>query len=526
VTAPHGVNEAFRELQAGHPDRALALARSAVQAHPHAPRARLAEGVALRMLARLGEASQALVRAAELDPRDHAIAYETGVVQQLRGDMDGALAQFERARELNPGFFPAHFSAGSLRLDRREWDLAAERFRAAVKLQPRQGDALRWLARALVGGGRHEEAEQVFVHALAHDPHDFNILRTFGQYAASRANFKRAGKLFAEALRVRPGDDALPIFIAQVELLQGHWDAAWTAYREREPRRQLERSLASQRSSYHVPTPAQLAGREVCLIAEQGYGDILFFLRWAPLAVAAGATLRFLGQKGILPLLARTGLFESVHEFGDPQAPGRAMPLLVGDLPAVFAETDPLSVPSLRIAPRPERLTHWRHLLGQAGRRPWIGVTWRAGLGPDTQPHGLYKAIPSDLLLTRLAPHAGTVVAVQRAPLPGEIEAASHLLDRPLHDFSRMNDDLEDAIALVALLDRHVGVSNTNMHLAAAAGATADVLIPFPPEWRWRLHGDSPWFPGFRVHRQTIDGDWSAALDTLVSAPSGNRFPA
>ena len=526
MVLPQGVNEAFRELQAGRPDRALTLARAAAQSHPQSARARLAEGIALRMLTRLEEASRALARAAELDAQDHAIAYETGVVHQLRGQMDGALAQFERAGELNPAFFAAHFSAGSLRLDRREWDIAAERFRAAVSLQPGQGDALRLYARALVGSGRHEEAEQVFVHALARDPHDFNTLRTFGQYAASRGNFKRAGKLFAEALRARPGDDALPIFIAQVELLQGHWHAAWDAYRQREPRRALERSIAQRGGSYALPAPAQLAGREVCLIAEQGYGDILFFLRWAPLAIEAGATLRFLGQRGILPLASRSGLFESVHEFGDPEAPGRALPLLIGDLPATFAARDPLSMMSLRIAPRPERLTHWRHLLGQAGPRPWVGVTWRAGLGPDTQPHGLYKAIPSDLLLTRLGPHAGTVVALQRAPMPGEIEAASHLLDRPLHDFSRMNDDLEDAIALVALLDRHVGVSNTNMHLAAAAGATADVLVPFPPEWRWRLEGDSPWFPGFRVHRQTIDGDWGPALATLVSAPAGNRFPA
>ena len=526
MTTPAAINEAFRELQAGRADRALAIARGAAAAHPAAARARLAEGIALRMLSRLDEAATALERAAELDGADHAVAYETGVVRQLRGDLDGALAQFDRARELNPAFFAAHFSAGSLHLDRRDWTGAVERFREAVRLQPRQGDALRLLARALVSAGRHAEAEELFVHALARDPHDFNVLRTFGQYAASRGNFKRAGTLFAEALRARPEDEALPIFIAQVELLLGHWSTAWEAYRHREPRRQLERAMAGLGGSYRLPTPAQLAGSEVCLIAEQGYGDVLFFLRWAPLVAEAGATLRFLGQKGIHSLVARTGLFESVHEFGDPTAPGRAMPLLIGDLPAVFAQRDPLSVPSLRIAPRPERLTHWRHLLGQAGKRPWIGVTWRAGLGPDTQPHGLYKAIPSDLLLTRLGPHAGTVVALQRAPMPGEIEAASHLLDRPLHDFSRMNDDLEDAIALVALLDRHVGVSNTNMHLAAAAGATADVLVPFPPEWRWRLDGDSPWFPGFRVHRQTIDGDWGPALASLVSAPGGNRVPA
>jgi hypothetical protein len=54
------------------------------------------------------------------------------------------------------------------------------------------------------------------------------------------------------------------------------------------------------------------------------------------------------------------------------------------------------------------------------------------------------------------------------------------------------------------------------MHLAAAAGATADVLVPYPPEWRWRRSGESPWFPGFRVHRQSPDSDWSGALAGLT----------
>jgi hypothetical protein len=67
------------------------------------------------------------------------------------------------------------------------------------------------------------------------------------------------------------------------------------------------------------------------------------------------------------------------------------------------------------------------------------------------------------------------------------------------------------------------------MHLAAAAGATADVLVPFPPEWRWGVAGESPWFPGFRVFRQRPDGDWSRALAELAgesSAGPGNRSRA
>ena len=85
-----------------------------------------------------------------------------------------------------------------------------------------------------------------------------------------------------------------------------------------------------------------------------------------------------------------------------------------------------------------------------------------------------------------------------------------------VHDLAAANDDLEDALALVSLLDRHACVSNTNVHLAAAAGAKVDVLVAFPPEWRWGASGASPWFPSFEVHRQLPGGDWSAALANLA----------
>jgi hypothetical protein len=81
-----------------------------------------------------------------------------------------------------------------------------------------------------------------------------------------------------------------------------------------------------------------------------------------------------------------------------------------------------------------------------------------------------------------------------------------------------LNEDLEAMLALLALIDDYIGVSNTNMHLRAGVGKTARVLVPCPPEWRWMAQGEmSPWFPGFRIYRQKNDGDWSTALNELRS---------
>ena len=56
------------------------------------------------------------------------------------------------------------------------------------------------------------------------------------------------------------------------------------------------------------------------------------------------------------------------------------------------------------------------------------------------------------------------------------------------------------------------------MHLRAAAGKTARVLVPSPPEWRWMAEGkESPWFSGFRVYRQGYDGSWEGVFAELAA---------
>jgi hypothetical protein len=48
------------------------------------------------------------------------------------------------------------------------------------------------------------------------------------------------------------------------------------------------------------------------------------------------------------------------------------------------------------------------------------------------------------------------------------------------------------------------------------AEAQSRALVRRPAEWRWMASGDeSSWFPGFRNYRQSVQGDWSAALAAL-----------
>ncbi len=346
------------------------------------------------------------------------------------------------------------------------------------------------------------------------------------------------------ALHLDPNSISARQLAAFALLARGYFAEGWAAYayrpayfafRERCPDAAITREL-----------PSDLAGRHVWLLQEQGLGDEIFFLRFAPRLKAAGVRVSYLASTKIASLLRRLAfLDEVVDELAPQQKVDMAM--LVGDLPHALSRCQatalpprtlpedprvapgipqrisvfwPPIAPALPIPPLEARIVEMRERLARAGTPPYIGLTWRGGTSPERQLGGdtwlLYKEIGLEPLGSALRGIAGTLVALQRKPTGGEIETLSGHIGLAVHDFSDLNNDLEGMLALLALIDDYVGVSNTNMHLRAAAGRTARVLVPQPAEWRWMAgRASSPWFSGFSIYRQSLDGSWTQALARL-----------
>jgi hypothetical protein len=302
--------------------------------------------------------------------------------------------------------------------------------------------------------------------------------------------------------------------LATIHLSLGNLPAGW---REHDWRAARSSFLAEHPAPRPVePLPGMMTGMRVCVLREQGLGDELFFLRFAAALKARGAELTYRANPKIAGMLARAPELDRVIGPNDPLPSADAV-LLAGDLPHALGAVD--FPPPLALAPLARELDAMKQRLAALGPPPYLGVTWRAGTAPESQAGAgwkLHKNAPLDRLGAALRGAGGTVIAVQRHPEGGEIGRLAESAGQAVHDFTAVNEDLEAMVALMALLDDYVGVSNTNMHLRAGAGRTARVLVPQPPEWRWMATGDaSPWFPGFALYRQALDGDWGAALERL-----------
>ncbi len=522
------------------------------------------------------DAIAVLERAAGVDRSNAEIHNNLAIAYRREARGADAVASGNRAVAINPGFAAAHFGLGQAHQDLGDPVQAALCYETTLAAAPGHLDARRRLAGILLGLGRHgdslghcdvllasfpdsadghntrgaalvaldrrDEAKDEFETALRLDEgladghvNLANLLCDHNQPERAVGHFERALELdpdcpdtlanLGHALRqLGRTDDAVAAYDRSISaapdgieghfgnavahLTEGRYGAGWRSYLHRD-------SMAGADPALHRARLAgDLSGRRILVVMDQGLGDEIFFLRFAPELRARGAEIAYAPDPRLAPMLERAGVADAVVEVRDDSS-GYDLRLSVGDLPYVLGMSDgDAPPPSLRIPALLDRLEALRDRLGALGPPPWIGLTWRAGT--RNRFRRLYKEAPASGLIAALRGVAGTVVAVQRNPEPGEFDEIAALLGRAPGDLCALNDDLEDMLALGALIDDYVCVSNTNLHLRATQGTASRVLVPNPPEFRWMARGaESPWFPGATVYRQDFAGDWSGALDQL-----------
>ena len=381
---------------------------------------------------------------------------------------------------------------------------AVEAFERALELEPGNAETRVNLAMALRALGRRGEMLPHMQAATSNGALDAGGLARLASLYGEEGDSATAMALASSALQSSPSHPDAHRIMASELLGDGQFEKGWRHY-----------AFRTARGAVLPRLPANLANADIALIQEQGIGDVLFFLRYARPLAEAGARLHVSADRRLEPLVRRALAVASW--FDGPVAPEGWTAFAMGDLPLAVGNLVREPAPSLRIAPLAERENALRSRL-QLGGSPCIAIAWRAGTPPPPGPRkrsALSKEIDPATFGAALRGIGARFVSIQRNPAAGETDEVARAMGAPLTDLASVNEDLEDMLALLALVDDYVGVSSTNVHLRAAAGCGGRILVPNPAEWRWQKKGESPWFPGFVTYRQQVDGDWSVALERL-----------
>ena len=536
--------QALRER--GDLAEATAVCREAVRSLPGSAEAHTDLGRALLAQGKREEAADSLREALRLRPDWAEIHNDLGQALVELDRLDEAAAHLRDAIRLNPDFAAAHGNLGALLRRQGRGDEALVSCREAVRLAPRLPEMHNGLGLALLDRDQVPEGEAVLREALRLNPSFAAAHNNLGIALWRGGRLEEARASYEEALRLRPDfaeavnnlgntlrdlgrlDEAQALFDRAVGLKPDYVDAHWNrsllwllrgdfarGWPEYEWRWRLRTILGRT-----FPQPrwdgGPLEGKTILLHSEQGLGDALQFVRYAPLVKRRGGTVVLQVHPPLLRLLTGApGIDVLLPEKAplppfDVQAPLLSLPLLFGtDL-----ESIPADAPYLRADPG--LVEHWR---GRLADRPGfkVGVAWQ-GSGKNRMDH--QRSIPLACFEALARVEGVRLVSLQKGAGGEQARAlAGRFPVAELPGLDESNGPFVDTAAVLSCLDLVVCCDTAVGHLAGTLGVPCWLALAAVPDWRWLLgRDDSPWYPRHRLFRQDQPGDWDGVFRRIADA--------
>jgi hypothetical protein len=261
---------------------------------------------------------------------------------------------------------------------------------------------------------------------------------------------------------------------------------------------------------------SSLEGKTVLVWSEQGLGDTIQFVRFAPLFQEKGARAVLECPGFMIPLLstcAGIDLFvaegQALPPF-DVQVPLMSLPGLLGVTPERLPGRAPyLSADSARVEA-------WRQRLPQEGKFR-VGIVWQGN--PRFQ-WDRWRSAPLEAFAPLARVEGVELVSLQKGPRLEQVDAlrGRFAVKRPEGELDGEGGAFLDTAALLKCLDLVVCVDTAAGHLVGALGVPVWLVLSAVADWPWLRQGeDTVWYPSMRLFWQRVLGEWDDVFARMAA---------
>ncbi len=256
-----------------------------------------------------------------------------------------------------------------------------------------------------------------------------------------------------------------------------------------------------------------LNGKSILIQTEQGFGDIIQFVRYLPMVKAQGGRVTIECPKSLFRLLENCAGIDKIIETTSGNESFEQfdvhVPLL--SLPGIFGtklDSIPSDIPYISIDTMLEE--HWRIRLNDNNNIK-IGIVWAGNRHHKNDRNRSCTLVD----FANLSSIPGiSLYSLQKGS--ASIENNNSAEGMNIINLENELDDFADTAAVIANLDIVISIDTAVVHLSGAIGKPVWTLLPFDPDWRWLLNReDSPWYPGMRLFRQTQPNDWTTVFEQV-----------
>ncbi|MBD1827796.1 tetratricopeptide repeat protein [Microcoleus vaginatus GB1-A2] len=457
----------------------------------------------------LGDIKSAILyyqNALRFDPNLYETAHNLAHLFKQTNQFNEAVACYLHALKINPNLTYSLMGLGTVLQQQGKLAEAFNCYQQALQLEPNNPEAHNNVGAFYHEQGNAKAAISHYRQALNLKPDFVDAINNLGHALVDLGEFQEAFSCHSRALELQPDNATAHLELALTLLLFGDFQRGFAEYewRWRTPQ------LSPRQFKQPVWDGSDLQGKTILLHVEQGFGDSIQFIRYAPILRSRGAKVMVACYPELMRLFATVAgieylsvSFEGLPEF-DVHAPLMSLPRIVG----TTLETIPANVPYL--APPAE----CKFALSSDAKLK-VGIVWTGN--PQRRKDNQRSCSLSDFI--RFLDVPGIAFYSLQKNLS---ESDRTLLNQRLvPDLSPHLSDFADTASAISQLDLVISVDTAVAHLAGALGKPVWVLLSFAPDWRWLLQReDNPWYPTARLFRQSQPESWQELFEDVQAALS------
>lgn len=504
-------------LDLGQLNDAIAEYRKVLAMEPGMATVHFNLGNAHKASGALEEALTSYREALALKPDYPEAQNNLGNALQEQGALKTAVEAYRQAIALRPDYADAHTNLGNVQRQQGLHEEALASYHTALRLRPDAAETHTNLGVALQEEGHLDEAFRCYERALAINPHYADAHINLGNAWQELGRLDAAIAAYDTALAVRPDHPEARWNRALSLLLAGRYEEGWVDYEARWMRKGGSPPLVE------PPLPlwdgVENAGLQLLLVAEQGLGDTIQFMRYSQtLRTRMGGVSLCVPDK-LEALVKASAVADQVLT---PSSLGKCraqawMPLLtIAGVLGVSALNPIQAEPYIQIPKGRQKA--WHHRI-RSGRGLVVGINWQGN--PRTETSSLKgRSLPLSTFAPLAEIEGVRLVSLQKGHGSEQLDTCPFReAFVPCQDVISRTWEFVEMAAVMHQCDVVISSDTAAAHLAGGLGIPTWLLLTAVPDWRWGLDGeDCPWYPSMRLFRQRTRGDWSEVMNRVAEA--------
>jgi len=464
-----------------------------------------------------------------VDPEHFSGLQLLGLAKHRLGKNTEAIEIFQTTLELDPynadNYNNIGLAYGALGNHQR----AIENIKKAIELAPEHYLFQNNLALQLRMIGDHKSAIASMENAIKICPSSAQMWTNLGGLYGEMKQVRRSLDCFNEAIEHDPCYSAAHVDAAFAHHLLEEWEDGFDSY---EWRFEYFDQMKFYKNAYNQGKRwngiDSLKGKTILVYAEQGLGDCIQFIRFVPELKAKGCKVVVHCPLGLDAVVRRcegvddTSNRDIVNNTGEefPQYDYQCCSM---SLPHLLRSYKYNGKPYIK----PTTTSFKKFINEEYGEDSLkVGIVWA---GSPAHPHDQTRSIPLKnfnginntegikLFSLQFDTRPRKYGFDMRPGSEGKIVDYSEGCENiKLIDLTTMIQSMEDTCTILAGLDLVISCDTSIIHMAGAMGIPCWMLIPFNPDWRWGMEGDTTiWYDSVKIFRQKDKGNWAGVFEEV-----------